>query len=421
MGRLNFTGFESQSNDIDGYNASFDETTITHGGSRSMKIDSGAGNSAGAVNSKPGITILDDSATYVWFIRGYYYFVDYPNSTVNILDIRTWNGSNGQLGLEMDSSGKIYAESHQNSRSGASAAAIPKNQWVRIEIKVTIVLVANTSRQATVDEVRVDGVDQSLTATNTYLTPNTGGIIFPASGWIQAPGANKIVYVDDLAWNNDQGAEQNSWPGEGKIIQLLPISDNARDTKWTGGAGGTTNLYDAVNNTPPIGTATETDLTQIEHAGGAAGTTDRYDANMTTYATAGLTAADTISLMQFVDVDGEDITTGNKLLNFEVLSNPVMASPGNVTAGDNIGALGTYPMNWAVHRSAVLYNPSVDVDTSPVMRARRPETASRVASVCFMGIYVEYVSAEDNPAPRTGGLSEFTRIVEIGHDNVNVY
>lgn len=211
-------------------------------------------------------------------------------------------------------------------------------------------------------------------------------------GWWTSPGADKDIYFDDFAVNSTAGSSQNSWCGPGKQVLLIPISDNARDTLWTGGVGGTSNLFDAVNNLPPIGTATETNLTQIEHAGGASGTTDRYDANMTTYATAGLKAGDKLLCARGVIVTGEDVGAGDKLLSFEGLSNPVIASTGNfnvISSGTNT-PLGTYPTNWKFTRTGYVYDQAVTLGTSPVLRVVRPETASRVASVCFMGLFVEY-------------------------------
>ena len=269
-----------------------------------------------------------------------------------------------------------------------------------------------------------------------------------------------------------------------KVALLLPISDNARATLWTGGVGGTTSLYDAVNNTPPAGSATESNTTQIEHAGGAAGTTDAYDANMTTYTTAGVGATDKVIALQGVIVWGEDIQTGTKLLSYEGVSNPAWTGESSidVSTGHGSGAVGTYATGadgWNERGAGIVtsappivtgtaslgashgpvavcidstntyvyvvnntantveqiqisdmtvtgtvdrtgHNPyAVCIDsndtyvyvanynantveqiqiafvpvargTSPVMRVVRPETASRVASVCFMGIYVAW-------------------------------
>jgi hypothetical protein len=350
--------------------------TQVRSGTRSYKCDSGGSNQATYV----AFNTSGVSGT-VAFIRACFYFeTSLPGSTITIGD---WLG----VHVRLTSGGKLQVTRIDDAVQWGSdsSVTIAAGQWYRIELKYD----GTAASGSRVVELRVDGTTEvsASNVTDNFTSGNTG------TGWRAAPGANKVLYFDDFAYNDATGSDQNSWPGDGKVVLLLPISDNARDTLWTGGAGGTTNLWDAVNNTPPVGTATETNTTQIEHAGGAAGTTDRYDANMTTYATAGIGASDTINLVLFVEADGEDIATGSKLLNFEVLSNPAIASPGNITAGDNVGALGTYPINWSARFSPPVYNPSVTVGTSPVMRVRRPETASRVASVCFMGMYVDYTPA----------------------------
>jgi hypothetical protein len=212
-------------------------------------------------------------------------------------------------------------------------------------------------------------------------------------------GTGKVAYSDDGAINDDQGANQNAFPGEGKVVLLLPISDSARAAKWTTNAGTTTTNFNAVDNTPPVGIAVNTtpDNAYEKHAGTAAGTTDAYDANMTTYTTAGIVSTDRITLVQGVLVTGEEIITGAKNLSFECLSNPVISSTGSFDVAPVSGAQGTWPTAWHTKWGPATYNPAPTLGTSPVMRVIRPETATRVASVAFMGLYVEYVNSVKSP------------------------
>lgn len=366
------------------------DTGTFRSGARSLKYDSTAGNLGVAHQfTFTGATSRD------YFVRAYVRFPATPSTVATI--IRLFNATHTCYVVRLSATGTLQLFTAQaGTQVGSDSAALSTDTWYRVELRVKIV--AGASDEA---ELRLDGSSIASTAVGNV------GDVAPATlqiGWpIGAPGANAVIFLDDVALNDDQGASQNTWPGDGKVVLLKPISDNARATLWTGGAGGTTSLFDAVDNTPPVGTATETNTTQIEHAGGAAGTTDAYDANMTTPATAGIASGDTINTAHFIEVDGEDVATGSKLLNFEVLSNPVIASPGNVTAGDDVGALGTYPTNWTARRSSPVYGSSLTLGTSPVMRARRPETASRVASVCFMGIYVDYTPAVAVSSPPDRG------------------
>ena len=240
--------------------------------------------------------------------------------------------------------------------------------------------------------LQVGGVDDASTAT----IPSTVSQLGTALGVSSTEASAIDIYIDDLI-GDDAGFLAPS-----KVGFLLPISDNYRDTLWTGGSGGTTNLWEAVNNCPPVGSATESNTTQIEHAGGAAGTTDQYAANLTTYTNAGVGASDTVIALQGVVVWGEDIATGTKMLSWSVVSNPatgIGAGSTDVSSGHGSGAVGTYSATgtdyWNESRSAIkttglVIDTYITLGTSPVMRVSRPETASRVASVCFMGMYVAW-------------------------------
>lgn len=335
-----------------------------------------------------------------YYARAYVYFSHLPASTVKVMAF----DSNQTVSAKLTSGGKLQLwDDIGGVQIGSdSATTITTGTWYRIELYAKSVTGANNDEA----ELRLDG-STVASATNLAFTAVPGDVLV---GWVDAPGTTKICDVDDIVVHDTTGAANTSWPGAGGAVLLKPVSDNARASLWTGGAGGTTNLYDAVDNTPPVGTATETNTSQIEHAGNAAGTTDAYDANMTSYSTAGIQSYDTVNAVFLIAAHGEDASTGTKLLNFEVVSNPAIASTGNVTAGNDAGALGTYPTGWIIHRGTITQNPSVTVGTSPVMRARRPETATRVASVCAMFMYVAYT----NGTPPVGGLKNTLMLLGVG-------
>lgn len=284
------------------------------------------------------------------------------------------------INLRLNPDGTIAHYLNTTLTGTSTSALTDTTHWYRIEIR--------TPNGSSVPVLLIDGV-----------TEVTGS----PSGWTFAArlGASDSVADTYTAYFDDVSVDGANFPGESRIVLLKPISDNARATLWTGGTGGTTNLFDAVDNTPPAGTATETNTTQIEHAGGAAGSTDAYDANMTSYSTAGLSPSDTVNAIRFFIIHGEDSGTGTKLLNFSLVSNPAQATTlANFAAGADAGALGTYPTTWTATVNGIVTSPSVTVGTSPVMRVVRPETASRVASVCFMGMYVDYTEHRSPPFSR---------------------
>jgi hypothetical protein len=381
MARAQTTGAESNDATIEQVSLAISgatvviQSTVKRSGTYAYHCNSGAG---GVTSYLGALAMSSSGASYVRFaIR----VSTLPSSTVRICRPQA---SNANISVRLTSGGKLqlWNEVAASQIGSDSAATIAVDTWYRVE------LYWNEAGAGAVDdgELRLD--DTTVASfTNLDLGTTSGTFQF---GWVDSPGANRSLYVDDLCQNTTTGSDQNSWPGDGKIVLLLPISDSIRDALWTGGAGGTSNLFEAVNNTPPTGTASETDSTQIEHAGGAGGTTDDYEATMTTYSTAGLVSGDTVTVVQLLVAHGEDINTGTKVLSSEVLSNPAIASSGNFNAGNDAGALATYPSTWTIHRGTIAYAPSVTLGTSPVMRVRRPETANRVASVCFMGMLVEY-------------------------------
>jgi hypothetical protein len=247
----------------------------------------------------------------------------------------------------------------------------------------------------------IDGVSIASTTTTTTTTVVPNRFL---CGDSVVHNAN--FDFDDIALNDSTGASQNSWPGGGQVVTCFPISD-VQDGSWTGGAGGTGDLSDAVNNIPPVGTATETNATQIESADGSGdNATDEYRANLTTYTNAGIGAADTITLIQPTIIHGEDVGTGTKTGSFGLQSNPSQTYA-TFTYGDDGGALGTYDTLWPVKVGDPVYAPSPTLGSSPVLAVRKTDAGTRVASVCAMGLNIEYVPAAASALVLEPGFVDF--------------
>ena len=527
--RTAILGFQSKSSYID-LNAtalntgwSYD-TTISRTGGVSLKCIAQSGSST--VHTLPGI---GGGVFHRFYLR----VTSRPSTTARII----WGGTGGaNLRLNPDGTIAYYTST---TLVGTSATALTDTtKWYRIECRGV------PSGAGSVDYLKID--DETLTGTVSVGATTVTNQIGPSD----TVADTYTVYYADFA------EDELQFPGACIGINLaLPISDNARAAKWTGGIGGTTNLYDAVNNTPPTGTATETDTSQIEHSGGGAGNED-YDANLTTYTNLGvgtlisstqtyqtatdgsssldvgnaagnfygclsftapatgavrsiavrlsktggpadnllvelwsnnssqpgtkisdlasiggglisgatdryvlwatnstglvtnatrywivfkrsgstdaanfynikyhLTASaedvgvgtsapswtmttggvgqlevavgdgDQVLAIQSFFAHGEDINTGTKTLTYGLKSNPAQTFAANFSAGNDGGALGTYPTGWIVARSIVFDAPhGLTVGNSPVLTARRPSTETRVASVCFMGSYVEWAT-----------------------------
>jgi hypothetical protein len=227
--------------------------------------------------------------------------------------------------------------------------------------------------------LQIDGLD-SVTGTGTVTgTPSSIGCIGTEASAID-------IFFDDLI------EDTAGFLAPSKVDIALPISDNTR-TAVTGGAGGTTNLWDAINNTPPAGvaSASETDTTNIKYP---ASLTEDYLANLETYTTLGIGASDTVLAVQSIVRHGEDIITGTKTLqNVGALTNPTVAGA-NITAGSDGGAHAAESGAnfWVTSFGTVTTSPSVTLGTSPTIRASRISEA-RVACVDFMGMNVAWTPA----------------------------
>ncbi len=359
------------------------DATTKRSGNYSFKVDSGAGSS----DNNSRVVFADIGVTGTlgrnYYFRGYWYFPSsssFPSGTVRILMAHK-SAVSGLARVDLTSSGTLYlGTGNSGNQVGSATGVLNKDQWYRVELRWK-----TDTGAADECEFRLDGTQIAVT-TGASISDNAADHFYFSCP--DNPGANRVWYVDDLAFNDDQGSAQNSWCGPGKIGLSLPISDNARGT-WTGGVGGTTNLYQAIDNTPPVGTASETDTSQIEsnaNSGSAPA-----DFNMTAPSTLGMGANDIMRVARLTVVHGEDVTTGTKTGSMTVVSNPAQGSSDTFTFGDNQAtALGTWPSFWVTRPGTTLYDPSVTPSTSPVARVTKTDTTTRVASVCFMGITFEW-------------------------------
>lgn len=376
------TGAMAANSDPDGFFTSTvtRDTGTKRTGAASWKCDSGAGNAASHFGKQ---TTRGSSVT--WYSRGYMCFAALPGSTVAVHTV------GGAVSARLTSGGKLqFWDDSAGTQFGSDSAATisaDSTTWYRIEIKVVL----NASTQVTSCELRLDG---TTVATGSSLTIACS--VNNDFGWNAAPGANKVCWVDDVAYNDSTTAVNNTWAGDGRVVLLKPATDNAR-VGWTNGAGGTTNLCNDVNNTPPVGVASPASQpSQIKRA--VANTTDTYDANLTDYTTAGIAANDTINAIQIYMNFGYSANFANSM-GMEMLSNPAISE---FTASGAATAVGIYPSNWTWAFKTSEYtgtaSSNVTVGTAPVLRVRKNTShASRIQFVDAMFAYVEYTPAAAIP------------------------
>lgn len=390
------------------------DTTNKRSGVGCLKCDSGASNfqAAHALVTPPS------STAYTYTYRAYMCFSALPTAQAQLLGPSTQG-----VGPFLTPTGKLRLWNNVGAvQIGSdSAATIAGNgsTYYRIELQVTV----NASTQITACELRLDGV---TVASASGLTIAGGGAVHYV-GWVGAPGASKQVYVDDVALNDATGAANNTWPGDGKIVMLLPISDSAAGTGWTKGNGtaiGTTG-WSSVDNEPPVGIAdlggAGADTGQIRNASSTASV--NYDANLSSYTTAGIGATDVVNAVHPWVCTAAPSATSPKAGTFGIVSNPAIA---NINLKGASGAFyagivqGTYPTGWIWSPGTITATPTVTKGTSPVARIQQVTASTRIASVCFMGMYVDYTSSVSVTVTSPPAIATASSVAPVGINAITV-
>lgn len=363
------------------------QTTVARSGSRAFKGSSGAGNTTSFWTFTPRAASMVVGRTH--FVRQYIRFEQLPDLTTVVA--RASAGATALISVRLTSTGVLqFWNDVAGTQIGSDGPTVVVGRWNLIEYSININAAAGTD-----DVVECKGETISFataTAALSTVVPTTF-----SAGWITAPGANKDCYVDDFAINDSSDIVDKTYPGPGKLVLLLPTTDVQRGS-WTGGAGGTTNLWDAINNAPPIGTATETNLTQIESADSTSdNSTDEYRVGMATYASAGITANDIVTVVHAVIDNGEDSATGTKTGSAWYTNYDVTVR--SFTFGDDVGALGTWPTGWAAFWLPGVSRPNPNITDSPGLTIRKVTASTAVGSIDFVGMYAEYISYTFMPHP----------------------
>lgn len=369
MARVFFMGFDTGAalsegiTSVTGSGVTFDSAIVRTGGF-SLKI---AAVSGVATNVQPSLSPGAYSRIYVRVTA-------LPATTPRRLTAGLSLRADGKLNV-LDSAGGILGQS--------TTALTDTTRWYRIERFAT-----GASQAGGTVVLRIDGADEFTLAGAATLSLNNN------LGPNGTEADTYTVYYDDFSVDNA------AFPGDGSVALLVPTADSAKGTGWVNDANGSTNFFDAVDNKPPTGIADTTGSTGLHQIrNGTSNANSSYDATMTTYAAEGITSADTINAVWPRVITGAPVSTGAKAGTVGVVSNPTIA---NIALGaDGVSgafwsgtAAGTYPTGWKVSSGTLTSSPSVTVGTAPVMRITQVTSSTRIAMVCFMGIYVDYTPAE---------------------------
>lgn len=329
------------------------------------------------------------------YSRTYIYVTTLLNTTSFIGRLFT-SGAVPLLTLSFSPSGALQLVNGVTSANIGSPITLSTGRWYRIETSLTVPGAGNGSA-----EMLVDGISIASTASANF---GNAAVDRFGTGILTAVTTGQ-VNIADVAINDSTGGNQNNYPGSGRIVLLKPVSDNAR-TGWTAGGLGTTNLFQGVANTPPVGVGdvSATNTSQIRDA--LVNTTDTYVTNLGAYTDStasgggGMSSSAVISLIQTIANFGP-VTASACQVGMTLNSNPTLAE--DVSASAAATAAATYPTGWTTTRGTVAYNPAVTLATKPALQVRKA-TSAVAEDVDFMGLYVEYTL----PAQTLSGTMSFT-------------
>lgn len=218
-----------------------------------------------------------------------------------------------------------------------------------------------------------------------------------------AYGASTTMDFDDIYVLDDQGSSPwNDRLGPKiKIVASMPVADISRDAGWTDNDNTTTNLWESINNRPPVAVtpaaAAGTADTQIKNA--ASTTTDNYVTEMQSAREAGVGPEDIIIASVLVTSHGIDSATSTTVTSHQILANN--GHPGTTeTNWDPNLASTNWPTNWTPGRT-VTENPAIiDEETRPQVEIGKRTAATRVASVAQVRIDWIYLEGDHTPSPK---------------------
>lgn len=321
------------------------------------------------------------------------YLTEYHGTNgVQLMHFMRATGPTMICNITLANDGALTLRDENNAQIGAATAPLALNEWHTVELAVNVSAVAN---QGTL-RARLDGVEFA-SAVGT-ADANTASPVNVRTGLCSSITWANGIWICDFALNDDQGASETGWPGHDRLTgQLLPVADVALGN-WTDGIGGTGALWEALNNLPPAGVAvgSETAASQIKNANAAVPSS--YDAQLQAYEDVGLVDADTIVLVQaFAHVANTDAS--NNAGTLAVVSGGPTADAGAAVIFGLSSTFTASPNRWRAPRGNVLIGDVADKSTQPVVRITKDTATTDGEHVDSLGLYFEYVEAEDTTGP----------------------
>ncbi len=183
-----------------------------------------------------------------FFVRTYLNVQTPPSASNHIMSINAGSGTVGaspQVIITLESNSTLILRNAGGTQIGSASSALTAGTWYMVEMKID----TNPASGSRIAEARLNG---TIFATSSSQS-NFNTVAFSLGGNLSSEAQTTGEWwFDDVAVNDNTGAAQTSYPGAGKIIQLLPnaAGDANGFATQVGGTAGSANNYTRVNELP---------------------------------------------------------------------------------------------------------------------------------------------------------------------------
>jgi len=304
-----------------------------------------------------------------------------PTTAVNIF-------SNSSATIRVNTSRQLEL---RTSVTIGTSGVLTVNQWYYIE------LMLNVSTTLTEDiQGWLDGVSFGQQLATEYSAALANNWDF---GPQAAYGTSVNMDFDDIYILDDQGsAPLNTRLDQPKIVSSFPTSDVSRDAGWEDSDDTTTNLFQSVDNQPPVGIAPVAGAgvadRQVKNA--ISTTTENVVFDLQSADALGIDADDTILATQLITTHGLDSATSTTSCTHQIITGD--GHPGTSEASfDPNAASGTWPTNWINGRTLIQSPTITDRSVSPQVEIGKRTAATRVVAVAQVRIDWIYLPVTAGP------------------------
>lgn len=385
-------------------------TTTVRTGTYAGRISSLSSGTQKLFSAWPGSGGDDDGPFYTRF---YLRVATRPSATNMIFSLENQISGDAILNIRLTSAGalELYNVATQ---VGSDSSVLALDTWYRIEV----LLDASGGAGADTYTARIDGVNFASSTTQTA----PGGVAYWRFGGniLFEAQSTGDWFFDDIAINNNSGSNQNSWPGEGKIVHILPnAAGDSNQWLHDDGTAADTNNYTECDEVTPDDATTYVKRTTT-------GTlTDDY--NCQSSSDLGIASSDTITLVSVgVRAGATSATSTNRggVLRLKSAASGTVTSSGTLdwsvngwlTMTDTVSSSLVYPLvSYTDPTTAVAWTPtgtnSIDNMQIGFNNAQSSTNEIRVTKVWAA---VEYVVVANTDVVKdvmtsSGGIIPFPR------------